>query len=68
MRCSALAPLDFNIRAELRQVANSAGLSPSTFDYTIIEVCTLFAAAFSTAGQHHIQRPFEGHLLHHCPS
>ena len=38
--CSELAPLDFNIRAELQQVAICAGLSPDTFNNTIVEVGT----------------------------
>jgi hypothetical protein len=40
VHCSMLAPLDFNIRAELQQVASRAGLSPETFNNTIIEVGT----------------------------
>ena len=59
-----LAPLDFNVRAELQQVAICAGLSPDTFNNTIIEVGTCPAAACSAAGQHHFGSGVAGHLLH----
>lgn len=45
--CSELAPLDFNVRSELQQMAAGAFLSYDTFNNTIIEVCSFHAVSIT---------------------